>query len=88
MAQVTHREPRPGETCFGGKGILIPFRLDQTASSAAPSSSAEVQPKSNAAFDPMQPVADAIEAFLRKSARDQGITDPNMGSDLPIPSKR
>lgn len=38
-ATVSHRKPYPGETCFGGgKGILIPYRPDQTNSSAEPSS--------------------------------------------------
>jgi hypothetical protein len=28
--KVIRREPKPGEKCFGGSGILIPYRPQQT----------------------------------------------------------
>ena len=30
MAKVTRVKLQPGEKCFGGKGFLIPFKIDKT----------------------------------------------------------
>ena len=55
---VTWRKPYPGETCFGGgKGVLIPYRLDRTSSSAEPSKDAAASSSTPREADPMQGAA-------------------------------
>lgn len=45
---VTRRDPLPGETVFGGRGVLIPFRLPgeppKQTPSTAPESAGPVPP--------------------------------------------
>jgi hypothetical protein len=36
MGKVTWRDPLPGETCFGGKGILVPYRPRHDGGTSAP----------------------------------------------------
>ena len=47
---VTRRDPLPGETVFGGRGVLIPFRLPGEPPKQTPSSS----PESACAVTPAQ----------------------------------
>ncbi len=54
--KVTRRPLAPGETYFGGKGVLMPYRLPKERS--AP------EPKGDRLIDPNDPLHSAIEAVL------------------------
>ena len=34
--KVTRQKPRPGETCFGGSGILVPYRPRHDGGTSSP----------------------------------------------------
>ena len=47
MGKVTRREPRPGETIFGGKGILVPYRPRYDGGSRIPERANANEPTNN-----------------------------------------
>jgi hypothetical protein len=56
---VTRRDPLPGETVFGGRGVLIPFRpadqvANQTSGKPPPTASPVLPPEGKAASEAPQ----------------------------------
>jgi hypothetical protein len=83
---------KPGETMFGGRGILIPFNPSANPSSGTStpqSASAQASTELSNSDDPMQPEIDRLEVALReeeesrKTARD--MDDPS--NQTPSPSE-
>ena len=67
--KVTRRPLAPGETYFGGKGVLMPYRLPKERS--AP------EPKGDRLIDPNDPLHVAIEDMLAGLSPEERVTRLN-----------
>jgi hypothetical protein len=67
--KVTRRPPAPGETYFGRKGVLIPYR--------PPKEKPAPEPKGDRLIDPNDPLHDAIEDMLAGLSPEERVTRLN-----------